>query len=194
MGRRKELLEWEGRPLILHQVDAVRRAGLPCLLVCNEVEELPRELFADTCVQVVRDSGVSCGPITGIVTAMQTRTEEVLLILSCDLPFLQADHLVKMIRHLPDLQESDAVIAQTDGRLHPLFALYHRRTQPLWEQALQEQSYRVMAVVEKMRAIPIQEEWLMDGATFNMNTPQEYETALEERRRIDALSKRDRHG
>lgn len=188
MGRRKELLTWEGRPLIAHQVEVIRTAQLPCLIVCNEQEELPRALFAAPDVQIVSDAGKSCGPLTGIVTAMQTRAEEALLILSCDLPFLRSEHLVRMLSHLPDLQKWDAAVARTQKRFHPLFALYHRRTQERFAEALQARSYRVMSVLERLRVLPLEEDWLQDGATFNMNTPEDYETALRERGKWDALS------
>ncbi|WP_167568600.1 molybdenum cofactor guanylyltransferase [Brevibacillus migulae] len=192
MGTRKELLEWGDRPLIMHQVDAIRGAGLPCLIVCNQQEELPDELLAAYDVQIVADRESSCGPITGIVTAMQTRVEEALLIFSCDLPFLETSHVCEMIRHVPDLQDWDAVVAYTQDRLHPLFALYHRRSREVFEQALATKSYRVMTALERLKVLPLQEEWLAEGtATFNMNTPQEYETALREWRRKHALSQRD---
>jgi len=190
MGRRKELLEWGGRPLIMHQVDAIRGAGLPCLIVCNQQEELPDELFAANDVQIVADRESSSGPITGIVTAMQTSVEAALLIFSCDLPFLETRHVCQMIRHVPDLEHWDAVVAHTQDRVHPLFALYHRRTQTAFEHALESKSYRVMAVLEQLKVHLLQEEWLAEGA-FNMNTPQEYETALREWRRKHALSPRD---
>jgi molybdopterin-guanine dinucleotide biosynthesis protein A len=194
MGRRKELLDWVGRPLILHQVDAVRRAGLSCLIVSNAPDELPDQVSVDPQVTVIEDAWTSKGPITGILSAMEAAEYGAYLVLSCDLPFLAADHLLHMLRFLPELKEWDALIAEAGGRLHPLIALYHRRTKAVWQQALALKEYRVMAAVERIKSKPLQADWLDDWVTFNMNTPEEYEIALREWRRRDALFKRNGNG
>jgi molybdopterin-guanine dinucleotide biosynthesis protein A len=187
MGTSKELLDWGGKPLLVHLAGSILEAGLPCLIVSNTVEKLPGEVLKHPCIQVVSDQVESHGPISGIVTAFQTRTEEALLVLSCDLPFLDAQQIGRIAGQADRLQHWDALVAQADGRLHPLLALYHRRTFPLWKKALADQEYRLFTTLERLKPIPLPEGLLDPWATFNANTPEDYQAALAEKKRREAL-------
>lgn len=183
MGRRKELLEWKGRTLVEHLAEQVTAAGMACLIVSNEPQQLPGALVQQPNVTVVRDQVDSRGPISGMVTAFRVRTEECLLVLSCDLPFVDREHLAQLQELGEKASEWDGLVVQANGRLHPLFGLYHRRTQPLWEEALRQGNYRLMTVLEKIRVTAIPEDLLDPWAAFNANTPEEFETALLEQQK-----------
>jgi molybdopterin-guanine dinucleotide biosynthesis protein A len=180
MGERKELLPWRGGTLIGYLAGNVRAAGMPCLIVSNEPGLLPREVAELSEVEVVSDLLPSHGPISGIVTAFRVRREEVLLVLSSDLPFAEREQLMRLRRYGMQTSGWDALLAQSDGRLQPLFALYHRRTQAVWEEAVRRGEHRLMATLERLR-VELTPEGLLDRwATYNANTPQEFAAALEE--------------
>ncbi len=183
MGRRKELLPWKGRTLVEHLAQSVIAAGMPCLIVSNEPQLLPDDLCRLQEVSVVRDQTESCGPISGIVTAFRVRTEEIYLVLSCDLPFVDSKQLALLRQFGESLSKWDAVVTQSDGRMHPLFALYHRRTQGEWEAALAARQYKVMSVLERLRVQTVPNGLLDPWATFNANTPGEYDAGVAELRR-----------
>ncbi|MFY0543635.1 molybdenum cofactor guanylyltransferase [Brevibacillus sp. H7] len=183
MGRRKELLEWKGRTLVEHLAEQVTAAGMTCLIVSNEPQQLPGALFQHPNVTVVRDQVDSRGPISGIVTAFRVRPEECLLVLSCDLPFVHREHLARLQEFGEKRSDWDGLVVQANGRVHPLFGLYRRRTQPLWEEALRQGSYRLMTVLEKIRVTAIPEDLFDPWAAFNANTPEEFETALLEQQK-----------
>ncbi|WP_241254509.1 molybdenum cofactor guanylyltransferase [Brevibacillus sp. SYP-B805] len=180
MGERKELLPWRGETLIGWLAKNIRAAGMPCLIVSNEPVLLPGEVTELPEVEVVNDLIPSHGPISGIVTAFRVRREEALLVLSCDLPFAEREQLLRLRGYGMQTGGWDALIAQSDGRLQPLFALYHRRTQAVWEEAFLRGEHRLMAALDRMRVEPTPEGLLDRWATYNANTPQEFAAALEE--------------
>ncbi|USG68487.1 molybdenum cofactor guanylyltransferase [Brevibacillus ruminantium] len=190
MGQPKELLPWKEGTLIAHLHKELTGAGLPCLIVSHAPETIERMggMQADAAVDVVRDQVPSCGPISGIVTAFRLRSEEVLLVLSCDLPFVEQKHLKKLIDYAAQQSDWDAVVVKTGDRVHPLLALYHRRSQPYWEEALSAGQYRLMEVLQKLRIVWTPPDLLDAWAAYNANTPEEYRCALEEKKKRESAS------
>lgn len=186
MGRPKELLEWRGGTLIGQLAKEAIALGLPVLVVTNDPDRLPGEVAGSPQVGVTRDLVPSAGPVSGIVTAFRSRPEEMLLVLSCDLPFADRKQMSRLLEYASACEEWDAVVAQEEGRLHPLFALYHRRSQPVWEQALRRGQLRVMEALSQIRVAKTPDGWLDPWATFNANTPEDYRRAVAEQQRRDA--------
>ncbi|MED1951338.1 molybdenum cofactor guanylyltransferase [Brevibacillus centrosporus] len=178
MGTPKELLRWRGGTILSELIKEVRALGLECLVVSNTPERLKREDIESSEVQVTPDLVPSAGPVSGIVTAFRATEEDVLLLLSCDLPFMDRGQMEKLIQFAKGWKDWDVVAVKQNGRLHPLCALYHRRTQPLWEQALLEGQYRVMHTLDRLRVHTTPEDLLEEWAAFNANTPEEYQAAL----------------
>ncbi|MFM1650794.1 molybdenum cofactor guanylyltransferase [Brevibacillus sp. B_LB10_24] len=191
MGTAKEWLDWGGRPLLFQLFEGLRTAGLPCLVAAGEGSGERWRRLQEQGIEVIRDEGGSHGPVSGICSALKSARKDALLILSCDLPFADSRQIMHLAALKQELNEWDALIPEAGGRIHPLFALYHARTLPVWEEALAARQYRIMSVLEKLRVKRIAEGYLDQWATFNMNTPDDYRRALAERRRRDALSPGD---
>jgi molybdopterin-guanine dinucleotide biosynthesis protein A len=191
MGTAKEWLDWGGRPLLFQLLEGLRASGLPHLVVAGEATgERWRELKQQG-IAVIRDEGGSYGPASGICAALKSTREDALLVMSCDLPFADSGQIRRLAALKQELLGWDALIPEAGGRIHPLFALYHSRTLPAWEEALAARQYRITSVLAKLRVKRIAEGYFDEWATFNMNTPDEYRLALAERRRRDALSPGD---
>lgn len=188
MGTPKELLEWRGRTLIAHLQQEISGTGLPCLIVSNRPETLIEKgrLISGADVEITRDLVPSAGPVSGIVTAFRMRSEEVLLMLSCDLPFAERAQLGRLIAFAGQAGSWDAVVVRAQERLHPLFALYHRRTQDHFEEALQAGQYRLMDVLQKLRVVETPPGLIDPWAACNVNTPEEYRAALREQKKRES--------
>ncbi|MET3290533.1 UNVERIFIED_CONTAM: molybdopterin-guanine dinucleotide biosynthesis protein A [Brevibacillus sp. OAP136] len=180
MGQRKELLGWGAETLIEHLVGCVRTLSLPCLVVTNEPQLLPDSVTNDSEVQVSCDAVEPCGPLGAILTSCRLRTEDRLLLLSCDLPFVTPGELEKLLAYQANVEQWDAILAQSHNRLHPLLGIYRRETQPFWESAYANRELKLMATLGKMRVHAVPEDVLDPWTTYNANTPTEYERALAE--------------
>jgi len=186
MGSPKELLRWREGTFLTELVKEVARLELACLVVSNHPERLPAEVTDQPQVTVTVDLVPSAGPVSGLVTAFRACQEDMLLVLSCDLPFMEQEQLDKLIGYANGLTDWDVVAAAAHDRVHPLCAIYHRRTQPVWEQALQNGELRLMATLDKLQLCTTPEGLLDRWAVFNANTPEEYQIAMEEERKRKA--------
>jgi molybdopterin-guanine dinucleotide biosynthesis protein A len=102
MGTDKALVEFRGRPLIVHAVDLVRAAGLPVFIAGARS---PVESFAP----VVPDSRTDSGPLEGICAALESlkggSTHEAApeapraVFLPVDLPLLPSSLLLYLLYH-----------------------------------------------------------------------------------------------
>ncbi|GAA4711664.1 hypothetical protein GCM10023228_16810 [Brevibacillus fulvus] len=194
MGTPKELLDWGGQPLILHLAKAIVHEQLPCLVISNRPERLPSYELSKLGVTIKPDEGGSYGPISGIVTGFQHTEAETLLVVSCDLPFLDEQAIGQLLAFARREQEWDALVAASGQKLHPLLAVYHRRTEACWREALQAGQYRLMDTLARLRMKIIPPKLLDRWATYNANTPEQYREALLEKCRREAEAKQKQGG
>lgn len=178
MGTPKELLKWRRGTFLSELIHEIKALEMSCLVVSNTPERLSAEPIDWSNVLVTPDLVPSAGPVSGIVTAFRATKEEVLLVLSCDLPFMDRKQIMTLCEYADGLTRWDVVAAKAQGRLHPLCALYHRRTQHVWELALQEGQYRLMHTLEQLDVQATPEGLLDEWSVFNANTPEDYQTAL----------------
>lgn len=183
MGRPKDLLPWRGGYMISELAREVTACQLSCLVVSNHPKQLPAAITQNSRVTIVPDAVLSAGPVSGLVTAFRRTTEEVLLVLSCDLPFMDREQIHRLLDYAKGVQDWDVIAVQEHGRLHPLVALYHRRTQLFWEEALQQKQLRLMSTLAELRVHETPAGLLDPWAVFNANTPGEYRMAVEEERK-----------
>lgn len=121
------------------------------------------------------------GPLAGIYSGLQLSKYAHNLVVSCDLPFPSSALAAFLLGKLED-DHVDAVVPIAGGRLHPLFAAYHRDCAGVAGKLLRNKRQRMTDLFQQIRAAHVeQEKWshLADPAIalFNMNTPQDWELA-----------------
>lgn len=175
MGRPKALLPFDGQPLIVHVVAALRSLFSQVVVVAAPGQALP-----SMPVTLVRDSVAYQGPVGGIYYGLAAATEEVSFVTSCDSVFLNPE----LIRYcLSQIVEHDVAVPYWDGRFQPLHAAYRRSVLPHLERQLATGELRPVYLFDKVRTRRIEEreirEYDPSGLTFfNMNTPEDYAEAL----------------
>ena len=137
MGSDKALLGVEGRPLWQRQNDVLREAGATEVFLSARTDQLWAE---DPAVRarfdgIVRDAKPDCGPLGGIVAALERASGPHLAVLAIDLPAMEA----AWFRHLATVaaegkgEAGVGVVGRRAGYFEPLAALYPRT---LYESAL----------------------------------------------------------
>lgn len=130
-------------------------------------------------VRVVPDERPGAGALGGLYTALSAAPTERVLILAADMPFITAPFL----RFLVGVDERAlAVVPETDGRWHPLCAVYARRAADVVGGALDRGERRVIEAVAALppRLIPSAavRPFDPDGRLLiNVNTPDDYARA-----------------
>jgi molybdenum cofactor guanylyltransferase len=176
MGCDKATLQLGGQSLIERVLAAVRPLDCPCFIVARRADD-----YAQLGLPVIPDLFPSAGPLGGLGTALRHTSAPALLLLACDLPFLTPEFLRFLAGQLGAHQ---AAIPRSPEGLQPLCAVYARSCLPALETALAQGERRMHAFCQtlELRALDPGEWQPFDphGLLFsNLNTPQEYQRALE---------------
>lgn len=171
MGRDKAFLPLAGKPMIQHVIDAAAGLRVPVLLIANEPGRYRR--FG---LPVYTDRIPGGGALGGVYTALLAATTPYVVCLACDMPFVRADLLRYMIAQLTD--ESEVVIPEAGGHLHPLHAIYRRSIAPLIADQLARQVLAIRDLLTQLHVLVLPEAQL-NAAGFearpfvNLNTPED---------------------
>ena len=169
--RDKSRLIVEDRTIIVRQIEELRRVTEHISVVANDPG-----LFADLGCPVHRDAIPGVGAIGGIYTAVRSSPALRVLVVACDLPFLDA----RVLRRLADLAaDADGAWIRTDRGVEPLLACYQRAAADRIAHRIDAGELRAASLDAVLRMAVLDEETL---ATFgpverllaNVNTPEDH--------------------
>ena len=122
-GRNKALLEIDGQRIVDRQLAVLAPLAGEVLLVTGD----PVPYSGVRGARVVLDRHPGLGPLAGIQAAFYASAADALLVIACDLPFLDGN-LVRLVRdHAPGAQ---AVVPRLGERPQPLHARFARSALP----------------------------------------------------------------
>jgi molybdopterin-guanine dinucleotide biosynthesis protein A len=164
LGRDKRRIVVGGISLLERAVGRLASLlGEEPVVVGNNIEALP---FRPR--RCLPDAASGCGPIGGLVAALDHCPTTWCLVVATDMPHLRADDL----RPLLDARDASLdVLTLTKGRNpEPLAAVYNKRTNSFWRSRLLEGEYSLMSGIENLekRMIAVGAE---SKALTNINTP-----------------------
>ena len=175
MGRDKALLMLGGEPLIQRGIRKLS-AICPEVAIAGGAKDLAR--FG----RVIPDKSPGCGPLGGIVSALEQSSFEWNLFLSVDAPFVPVSALKSLLVMAAGFQGL-GVMARVQGRMQPLCAVYSRRALGVLQQELAGGRWKVLSAIESAGSVKVVD--FEDASWFaNLNTPEEL---AEAERQVDAL-------
>ena len=160
--------------MVEHVHAALRPLDIEIFVVTNRPDE-----YSFLGLRTAADRNPGRGSLEGVRSALvEARTERVLVV-GCDMPFLQPDLLHFMSRQSGSW---DACVPRYEGRLQPFFAVYNARCLPVVEASLAESRLEMQSLLSKLKLREIPEPILSrydtEGLSFiNINTPGELEEA-----------------
>lgn len=181
-GSPKALAHVGGKRIIDRVVDALRAVLEPVVLIANDTElSSAVELPART--DVIAGLGALGGIHSALLWARETNRPGILAV-ACDMPFLQATLLARILERAADADRPDVVAPASEGPrgLEPLCAYYSTTCIAAIEQAVARDDRRVIGFhgAVHVALLPLSEVMTF-GRTellfLNVNTPQERETA-----------------
>jgi len=117
-GQDKSRLVVEGRPIIVRQVEVLRRIAASVFVVGGAADR-----FDDVGLTVYPDRIPEVGAIGGIYTALDVAETDRVVVVACDLPFLDAGLLTRLV----DRSDGhDGAWVRTARGPEPLLAVYAR--------------------------------------------------------------------
>lgn len=173
MGRDKALLPVDKTPLLQRVIDVAAPLSAHRLLITNTPAS--HALFS---WPHVADIYPDKGPLGGLYTALSYAETDYLLLLACDLPYLNGAFLRFLCQQI---DEHQAVVPDSTDGLQPLCALYSRgilenvrlaieQNRLGMRRLLAELNIRTLSAAESQPYDP-------DGRLFtNLNTPEDYQS------------------
>jgi molybdopterin-guanine dinucleotide biosynthesis protein A len=179
MGSPKALLPFGSETMLQRVVRLLGTIVSPIVVVAAAEQGLPA---LPATVILTRDEREGRGPLEGLRAGLKALPENVdaAYVTSCDVPLLVPAFVRRMIDLLGD---DDISVMEIDGFAHPLSAVYRRRALPEVEALLAADRLRPAFLFEAVKTRRVQpfEMSSVDPQLLtlrNLNTPQEYESAL----------------
>ena len=166
-GRDKSQLVIGGRTILDRQIDALRQVVDRVVIVTSD----PSRILTSR-APVVQDLVPDAGGLGGILTALSTGTDRVLVV-ACDMPFVTAPFLAHV---LEAGQQADAAVPRDTGGYHPLCACYSQACAGPIRQRVQAGALKVVDLFGDIRVRDIGPDEIAaydpDGLLLlNINTP-----------------------
>lgn len=164
-GADKGLSLLAGRPLLAHVLERLRPQVGAVLINANR----SGEAYAGFGHPVIADRIAGfAGPLAGLEAGLAACTTELLLSVPCDSPFLPADLAERMLARM-QATTADIVVAESGGRLHPVFALARADLLDGLSAHVASGGRRMLDWLDTQRwaACP----WETDAPFTNINTP-----------------------
>lgn len=175
MGTDKALLPFRGSTMIARILAVLSTVVNRTIIVTNN-----SHAYSPMKVSMAPDVFPGRGPLSGIHAGLRASSSTINLVLSCDIPLVEAGFLQGLVAHARGAPV-DIVIPQTsDGRQHPLCAVYSRNCLSIIEKCLADgrlkldQVYLNPSLLTKVvtsRDFPF-----ADSLLTNVNTRPDYES------------------
>ena len=174
MGQNKALMRLGGERL----VDRVARTLGACCAELLMVTNSP-EVYADVGIRMVGDVWPGKGSLGGIYSAIHHADTPYVLVVACDMPFLQAASLTYLIEQI---DAYDVVMPDVLGEQQPLHAIYGRACLEPIRRRLEADRLRIVGFLSdvRVRTVTAAELQPLDPnliAFQNLNTREEFEAA-----------------
>jgi len=175
-GRDKSRLVVEGYPIINRQVQVLQRVANPVFIVAGD-----RGRFADLGLPVYADAIEGAGTLGGIYSALEVSPLDAVLVVACDLPFLDAGLLARLVELA---QAGDAAWVRSDRGPEPTLACYRRTARQIIRRQIDSGRLKasdlgaILSVVE-MDLAEVTRFGPPARLLANVNTPEDYARVTE---------------
>jgi molybdopterin-guanine dinucleotide biosynthesis protein A len=174
MGRDKALVEFEGRPLVVHMVERLS-SWSDDVFVVSKTNPLPD----DPRLRVYDDACDVQAPLAGVLAALRAASHPLVFVCATDMPFVSHE-VVELLVSRADA--ADAVVPRRVGRLEPLHAVWSRSAAGPIAAQMDAGERAVHRALGLLNVVTVDEdEWRRvdpDGVSFtNLNTPDELAAA-----------------
>ncbi len=171
-GQDKGLCTLAGKPMIEYPLQALKSICDDIIISSND------PLYDNIGYKVIKDDVKNIGPLGGIFSALQESKTRDNIIVSCDMPFVNAG----LLNYIMENKNDHLVAAAFEGQfVEPLCSYYNKEVLPIIEQLIEEKQFKLRILLEKAnyKKIIIDEKlnFYKNHLFLNINTRSEYERA-----------------
>jgi molybdopterin-guanine dinucleotide biosynthesis protein A len=162
MGPDKAFALLAGTPLIEHLLAKVEGFGDEVIVTTNRPHA-----YAHLGLPLFTDPTPGLGALQGLHTALSAAQGDKVLVLACDMPFVQRDLMAHLLRLA---NQADVVIPKWQNHFEPLHAVYDKAAcLPAVEEALAAGEKRVTSILPKVRVLTVEDDELTRFDPSNMS-------------------------
>ena len=178
LGRNKALELIGGRSLIGRVIDSVGSVADSVLVIVND-DQRALDLQLPPDVETAVDEYPDTGSLGGIYTGLVNASTPWILVVACDMPFLNK----KLLRHMLDQrQDADVVVPMLDGRPEPTHAAYSKVCIPHIRRRIESRKLKISGFFDDVavNSIPQDQVERLDPerfSFFNVNTQDDLDIA-----------------
>ncbi|MBI5827311.1 MAG: molybdenum cofactor guanylyltransferase [Deltaproteobacteria bacterium] len=166
MGFNKAFIEIADQPIIERSVKLLKGLFRDVIIIANEVP-----VYERLDVRVASDLIKGAGSLGGIYTAIFHSGSNHTFVTACDMPYLNADAIGKIISSAGGY---DAVVPFIGSELHPMHALYSKRCLKPIRSMIEEGNFRIKDLFNRIdvRRLAVEDFKGLDAAlsVTNVNT------------------------
>ena len=177
MGQDKGLVKLAGRPMIDFVLEQVLDLADDVFITTNNVTE-----YVQFGLRMASDQEPGAGALPGLKTALSKAMGDYLLVVACDMPFLNRELLIHQINTAFET-DADVVVPKWEGRTQTMHAVYKVEScLTAVEAALEAGKAKMTSFYDGLHVIEVSEaevaQYSPAGESFqNVNTPAELATA-----------------
>lgn len=166
-----------GTSRLIDRVIGVLRDVFSQLLIVTNTPDV----YADLEIPMASDIFPDKGSLGGIYSAIYHVTTPYCFVVACDMPFLNAALMRYMMRQMTDY---DVVMPDIEGQMQPLHAIYSKACLMPIERRLAADRLKIVGFLSDVRVHTVTADDIrhIDPeclAFQNLNTPEEFQTAVE---------------
>lgn len=165
MGTDKGFLLLNKKPFVQYSIDALKPL-VSNILIVSDNQDYDRFGY-----NRINDITKNAGPVAGICSGLEASLTEYNLILSCDIPLINSEILMELIKNIDD--DLEIIQVETNGKSMPLIAIYKKQVKDSFSKLLinDERRLRVAVNACKVKNIILEKENALH--VMNVNTQNE---------------------
>jgi len=170
MGIDKSFVPFNGRPMIEIVKEQVTGLGSETILISNK-----QDSYVNLDLPIFSDIYPDSGPLGGIFTALKASRYTHVLVVACDMPWLNR----QLLQYLVSLKDSaDVIVPRWDKFPEPLHAIYNKSCCAPIEKCIKAGKLKITGFFADVRVCFVDQEEIVrydpQGRSFtNVNTPED---------------------
>lgn len=182
MGQDKAFIPVQGIPLLRRTYD-IAALCTPTVYVVTSRPNLYHPILPPECVLIqecaLDSNSATHGPLVGFAQGLSHVTTDWVMLLACDLPYLQATILQRWFSQVESLESEIAILPITENRWEPLCGFYRVSCLPSLQTFISEggRSFQSWLAQESVRSIVFsdnpEQHRKERNMLFNCNTPED---------------------
>lgn len=165
MKTEKGLVMLKGKPMIEWVIQACEPFQTNITIIANSTH------YSYLPYPTIKDDITNCGPIGGIVTALHHSEKQNVLVLSCDIPYIQTAVLKALLNSSDPF--ADAHIPIHKNIIHPLIGIYKKSATETILKQIESANYKLLHLLKKLNTAYINMDKFGDSNFENINHPED---------------------